>query len=481
MSRAVANPSTSPPPPAREPLARPAGDRADAAPRPLSVGFPRLLTRRWAAVWAILLAGLAIGGRGFAYIGLPPLFISELVVVSGVGVLLLQPRWRQLLSQPTVLLILALLGWGLLQTLPSLGRYRVDAIRDFMILGYGVIGLTVAGVMISQPQLLPWLLGKYQVFAKVFLCVMPILWVFDRLEGDLMPRWPWADVPIVNLKPGDMPVHLGAIAVLSLVGLFRGRSLVWTLLLLMLVALTGAVSRGGLVAFTVAVMVGFAARPQSRWARRTALIVLILFSTALLTDVSVKMADRDREFSARQLVLNFASVFNSDDVGDLDDTKTWRLEWWNEIVNYTFAGDYFWTGKGFGVNLADADGFQVMADNSLRSPHNGHMTILARSGVPGLALWIAVQIAWLSALFGAYFTARRRAAPGDANWAMWFTLLLAYWASLMFNAAVDVYFEGPMGGIWYWSILGLGVASVYAFRHHHAVMNLPHATPREEC
>ncbi len=446
----------------------------------LSAATVELLTRRWVVLWAILLAGLAIGGRGFAYIGLPPLFISELVVVSGVGILLLQPRWKQLLGQPTVLLIVALLTWGLLQTLPYLDRYRIDAVRDYMIVGYGVVGITVAGVFMSRPELLAWLLGRYQVFAKVFLCVMPMLWFLDRYEGDAMPRWPWADVPIVNLKPGDMPVHLGAIAALSLVGLFRGRSLGWTLLLVMLVALTGSVSRGGLVAFTVAFAVGFAARPDSRWAWRAGVVVVLLFATALATDVSVKMEGRDREFSARQLVLNFASVFNSDDQGDLDDTKTWRLEWWKEIVNYTVTGEYFWTGKGFGVNLADADGFQVMADNSLRSPHNGHLTILGRAGVPGLALWCAVQAAWLLGLLNAYLTARRRGRRIDHRWAMWFALLLAYWTALMFNAAVDVYFEGPMGGIWYWSIIGLGVASVYLYHHHPQALDHPHATPQED-
>ena len=441
----------------------------------LSPGFTALLTRRWAAAWGVLLAGLAIGGRGFAYIGLPPLFISELVVVTGVGVLLLQPRWRELLSQPAVLLTVGLLGWGLMRTLPYLGAYRVDAVRDYMIVGYATVGVAVAGVFISRPALLPWVLERYQGYAKVFLVVMPGLWVIDHTVSESIPRWPWADVPIVNLKPGDMPVHLGGIAALSLLGLFRGRSVGWTLLLVALLSLAGAVSRGGLVAFSVGFAVAFAARPTGAWARRVALVVAVLFGTALVTDVSVAMSDRDREFSARQLVLNFASIFSNDDTGDLDDTKSWRLDWWGQIVGYTFGGEYFWTGKGFGVNLADADGFQVMADHSLRSPHNGHLTILARAGVPGLLLWCGIQAAWLTGLVNAYLTTRRRGGRIDAAWGRWFVLLLAYWTALMFNAAVDVYFEGPMGGIWYWSVIGLGVASVYLYRHHPEVLDTPAA------
>ncbi|MEM8739028.1 MAG: hypothetical protein AAGG38_11210 [Planctomycetota bacterium] len=205
-----------------------------------------LLTRRWLALFAVLLAGLAIGGRGFAYIGLPPLFISEVTLLMGGGVLLLQRRWRALTLDPTAVLVVGLLGWTAWRTLPYLGTHGLDAIRDAMLVGYAVAGLVVAGVLVSQPTLLPWLLGKYQRFVKVFLCVMPGLWVVDQAFGASIPGWPWAPhVGIINLKPGDMPVHLGGIAALATLGLFRGRSRGWMLLLFLLVAMTGSVTRGG--------------------------------------------------------------------------------------------------------------------------------------------------------------------------------------------------------------------------------------------
>ena len=81
------------------------------------------------------------------------------------------------------------------------------------------------------------------------------------------------------------------------------------------------------------------------------------------------------------------------DSSALEGTKEFRLRWWSDIINYTINGPYFWTGKGFGINLADDDGFQVYADHSLRAPHNGHIEILARTGVPGLILWILMNAA----------------------------------------------------------------------------------------
>ncbi|MEM7624861.1 MAG: O-antigen ligase family protein [Planctomycetota bacterium] len=441
--------------------------------RAIDPAFAAGLTRKWFALWAILIAGLAIGGRGFAYIGLPPLFISEVTLLLGFAALLVQPRWREMLAQPTSILIVMLLMWGLLQTVPYLGKYRIDAIRDFMLLGYGVTALIVTAVVMSQPRLLCWLVGKYRGFGKVFLLVMPWLWMIDRTFSEAIPTWPWAShVPMINLKPGDMPVHLGAIAALSVVGLSRWRSLLWPVLIGGLLAVTGAVSRGGLVAFGVAFTVAWCFRPQSRWARRFVIVMALAITAAAVTDVSVQMDDRDREFSARQLLLNVISVVDSDDVGDLDDTKTWRLDWWAKIADYTLYGDYFWTGKGFGINLATDDGFQVNEQESLRSPHNGHMNILARAGVPGLALWIGVQLAWLAMIGNAYLLARHRR---DNQWSAFFVLLLAYWTALMFNAAVDVYFEGPMGGVWYWSIIGLGIGSVWVYRKHggFSLLDLP--------
>ena len=70
---------------------------------------------------------------------------------------------------------------------------------------------------------------------------------------------------------------------------------------------------------------------------------------------------------------------------NLEGTRAWRLQWWQDIIDYTVHGRYFWTGKGFGINLADDDDYQGTV-NGLpnRSPHNIQMTVLARAGVPGL-------------------------------------------------------------------------------------------------
>jgi O-antigen ligase len=111
------------------------------------------------------------------------------------------------------------------------------------------------------------------------------------------------------------------------------------------------------------------------------------------------------------------------------------------------------------VNLATADGFRSES-GLLRSPHNVHMTILARSGVIGLALWLLLQGAWLAQVLRRRLRARR---ARHSQWAAMFLALAAYWVAFMVNASFDVFLEGPMGGVWFWVVFGFGLAAVRVY------------------
>jgi hypothetical protein len=139
------------------------------------------------------------------------------------------------------------------------------------------------------------------------------------------------------------------------------------------------------------------------------------------------------------------------------------LDWWNVIVNNTVYGPYFWTGRGFGLNLAEADG---ITDNHrlthpLRSPHNVHMTILARAGVPGFALWGAFLASWLGMMLRTMWIARRR---GQTDWAALSLFIACYAMAIVINATFDVTLEAPMQGVWFWCLIGFGIGSVMVYR-----------------
>jgi hypothetical protein len=49
----------------------------------------------------------------------------------------------------------------------------------------------------------------------------------------------------------------------------------------------------------------------------------------------------------------------------------------------------------------------------------------------------------------------RRGETLLAGLAAW---ILVYWLATATNASFDVYIEGPQGGIWFWSLMGAGIA-----------------------
>jgi O-antigen ligase len=188
--------------------------------------------------------------------------------------------------------------------------------------------------------------------------------------------------------------------------------------------------------------------------------VVVLLVTGGYSSLAIDMG-HSRQISPEQLVTNIMSIFGEGDnsAGGLEQTKQWRLRWWDTIINYTFNGPYFWTGKGYGINLANSDGFQVFEDDLLRSPHNAALTILARSGVPGFGLWAIFMVGYMLFLLRiALF--ERRSRPKQVAIAIW---LLAYMAAFHIMAFFDVFLEGPMGGAWLWSLIGMSF--VYFGRH----------------
>jgi hypothetical protein len=175
--------------------------------------------------------------------------------------------------------------------------------------------------------------------------------------------------------------------------------------------------------------------------------------------------DEQRALSPRQVADNITSIFSqrAASAGGLDDTREWRLQWWTDIVDYTLFGPYFWTGKGFGINLADDDGYQVAGEDEaqLRSPHSAHLTALARMGVPGAAVWILLQLCFGALLVRAHRQATRVRQDSWARLHLW---ILSYWCAFLVNASFDVFLEGPQGGICFWSLVGFGLAALEAWK-----------------
>ena len=404
----------------------------------------------------VVLLGYALAGRGFAYIGAPPLFIGEVLLLSGLLVALRTGGVVATLSSLPGTLLAILIVWVLARTIPFFGLYSFDALRDSVIVMYGLFAFIIVVVLYDDPTRLRRLVLAYGSFAVLFVTVMPIIYPAYQLLQSHLPVWPRYNVPMISLRPGEIGVHFAGIALFVLLG-FRRLGLLQLALLVGGMAMVAAHSRGGTLAIVVPLCIALAMVPRSRQLAPLLMIGVVTVVIAALLNLEIEVSSR--KLSVDQIATNLMSIAGSAETASLDGTKQWRIMWWDKIVGYTVHGDYFWNGKGFGINLADDDGFQVIdAEEAqvLRSPHNAHMTILARAGVPGFLLWVALLGSWVAFMVRAFLLARRH---GDRAWSRLFVFLLCYWLSIVINASFDVALEGPMLGIWFWVLFGTGIAA----------------------
>jgi hypothetical protein len=444
-----------------------------------AVWFRQALPEIFLRVLLVVLAGYALFGRSFAYIGVPPLYIGELTM--GLGVLAAAASGAIVLvaSSPITWLIAAFATWGALRTAPYLATFGVDALRDAVLWGYGGLALMVAACVLRTGALSSIVTG-YGRWILPLAAWSPAVLLLSRLLGASAPNMPGTDLPLFSAKSGDFGVHLAGAATFLLLGLGRAassrsgvrlRSAAFWSLWLVSMLFVASLNRGGFLSVLTALSIVALMRPFTIGTKivfgMTAVVlaaIAVVTLSALLNDSSRPDTEIEgRSISPRQVVDNVLSISGGDAPGDLSNTRTWRLDWWRSILDYTFFGEYFWKGKGFGLNLADDDGFQVSLPDEapLRSPHNVFMTVLARMGVPGLLLWLGLLSIFGISLVAAYARAR---SVGAAEWAGVDLWILAYWIAFLVNGSFDVVLEGPQGGIWFWCIMGVGLAALEAQR-----------------
>ena len=412
-------------------------------------------------VWVLL--GYALLGRGFAYLGFAPLYVGEITLALGLIAWGLNRNALKVFGLLPALLLGGFMLWGCIRTLPYYSVHGMDALRDAVTWGYGLFALIIATLLIAKPERLRVLIERYQRFIILFAALVPVSWLLTVVYSAAVPHLFGAPVSIVHIKGGDTLVHLAGSVAFLLSGLGTA-SLFLIVMTFVNFALTASMTRGGMFAFLGAISVVALLRPLNAKLWRMLAVGLLVIVVFAASGLSVQFPGQTRELSFEQIAANLSSASGEADTGDLDETRDWRLRWWDKIVDYTFYGNYFWTGKGYGVNLANEDGFQVdVDDESLRSPHNGTLTILARSGVPGLVLWGLVQLSWAIGMLVGYYRSRLR---GEGRWAGVFLFLLAYWTAFMLNFTFDVSLEGPMAGIWFWTVYGVGLAAMWIHKYH---------------
>ena len=119
--------------------------------------------------------GYALLGKTVAYIGVPPLYIGEVVFALGI-IAFLSSRCviASFAALPNLLLAL-LIGWGIIRTLPYLRENGFDALRDSMLVLYGGFAFIVTALLLEKPERLQLLIKFLRFLALVLVPLAPII------------------------------------------------------------------------------------------------------------------------------------------------------------------------------------------------------------------------------------------------------------------------------------------------------------------
>lgn len=419
-------------------------------------------------------------GRPFAYLHVPsiPVYVGEMVL--GIGVLEASQQLavlRGVLRRNLALrVLLTLLALGLIRlVLFDLERWGFDAVRDAALVYYGLNALLVAAALHADRGLLGRWLRWYERVLPVYLCYAPFSVVIHVLFSGVAPRVPDSQTPITLVKPGDVGVFC-AIAV-AYIWLRRRRdgSLLWrhaerwSYIGFAGLLVAGTQNRGGMLSGGLILACALVVAPRrgelfTRAATALAIALLIAFAVDLRVDLG------RRELSVDQLLANLSSIGGEgeqNDEGHLEGTVEWRVTYWGDIADENLFGDRALTGVGWGENLALRYNLPTPGgEQRLRNAHNSHMSIIARLGVPGLALWLAL---WAVLFVQGGSLARRMLRRGERDRGLVLTWMLISVAGILMNATFDPTLEGPQIGIWLWAFVGVILQGRRLRLNEHAV------------
>ena len=410
----------------------------------------------------MLVLGYWAFGKAFAYVGLYPLFIGEIVL--GLGLLAILRYGTIPVPRNTLFWVFTIMLWmSIGQAVYSflvLGQPPVEVMRGLAMVYYGLFAY-ITFVIIERTRSPGKLIDRFLTellprFAPWILIGATVTVVGALYVDHFLPVFPRTDVPILWYKPTDSVVPLLVIIVAWMRGYLKTQYAVWAAsLVLFAIARSRSAMLGVGAAFLLMMW-----RPTKRMLVAI-LAGILVFILLLLTDVSISMGYR--EVSARQFMANAISLVSSDEASQIDQTTgentSWRLDWWTAIVDDSVDNGRVFVGTGWGDNLANRYGFQIFNEsegvNVLRNPHNAFINILARGGWILAGLWLLFHVV----LFSGLWQAAKKAPTVLRRDIAW--VCLVYLTVSMINGSTDVYLESPQIAIPHWIVIGVTWSLIY--------------------
>ncbi len=413
-----------------------------------------------------VLAGYLFFDKAFAWIHVPgtPAFIGEMVIAFGIVVFLgTHPRLGLIIrTSPALQALLVFMAWGALLLVLALPTWGLDAVRDAAIWYYGIIAVFVAVLMVADPgRLGRWLRLFGKAIPYMFLW-FPVAIVLDAAFYYSFPVIPDSNVSIVAHRTGNIGViTASALAFLWLVDrdsevFDRRQRTTLTVLATVIILFAATRNRGGFVSGAIVLFIAFILmyRERSNMASIMVGVSVLLVAVALFANLRIQLFE-GREVSVEQFLNNIVSVVDRSAGGSRQASTTqWRIDIWNRVLD-DVSTEHPVAGFGPGPDLGRRYGITTDEEAPLRNPHNSHVSVLARMGFVGLALW---GFFWVAFFVEMWQLRRRLLARGRIRDGAIIVWLIASVVGILINAIFDPTLEGPQVAWWLWAFVGFGFA-----------------------
>jgi hypothetical protein len=405
--------------------------------------------------------------RSFAYLGVPPLFIGEIVLAA---FLLLKPRvvfgtWAGSLLRPSPLntfglVLLVFVAFGVWQVGRGVlsGSPLVHTLKFFVFNYYtfyifmGIwIGLRAPEYLQKLIRIIAWVNGVYGLAYIITL-------------RHIAAHIPGSEIPIFGVPGG------GAVAIVGLLCFERDLRTVWPILVLnILVTLAWQVRAEwlglGAGILTWGLLTGRLGRVVAIGMAGIAVLGAIeLADTNLVGRTgSVSLSETVARVVA-PIDLQLAKKLSPNAV-DHAGTADWREQWWEQIwlsVHSTPMLEALGHGYGFDLfGLAPLE-MREYGTMDIRTPHSIFYYALGYTGWIGVALFALLQLTVLRLLWRSYRVSGQPAG-------------LVFWVVGMGTAFFEAGFDTPYRGIPFYLLVGMGIAPALQWN---GLVDAPPAPPR---
>jgi hypothetical protein len=416
----------------------------------------QLLNRLYIKGYFFLIMLYAFFNKGIAYS-----YLAEIFLFTGIVLILFNRKKIEIYTDTKQLILLGLILLSFIYVIFYLFKYNAfNVFRDSLSFQYGWFAIVV--FFLKEERDFFW-----EILIKIYKWIPLVLILNFFLFYYIFLNLPSINVfggqHILLYKNGDKSLQLLICTILMI--LFSDKYsknwlIVNSILIFINLLILLAFTRSGSVAYLAGIFCFFFFSKTSlitnnlrKVLKYIPLLLIIVFG--LFAAIEIEGDAQGRTISLSQITDNFSSIVSSDIDGSLTDNKVWRLVWWAKLLNESFTIEHFFIGKGLGMSLAGNDLTSV--DENLRSPHNFHLTIIARFGYIIFFIWIY----WLYLLFKPLFTKQLSGKMLGLT-----CILLAF----IINGSFDVFFEGPMGAFPFWTMVGLLLVEEY---YHYNPKEIP--------